>query len=188
MSRTERGDVERDIPLEREGQYTRLDELGRGGQSVVIRAFDEFITREVALKELVTFRGAGAAEAEVSQEGAATMRKRFLREARLLARLDHPGIASVHELARRPDGTVFYAQKLVRGETLKKRLARCTKRSERRELLPHLIAACQAVAYAHSHRVIHRDLKPANIMLGPFGETVVVDWGLAKHQMDPEEV
>ena len=190
MSHAPPGDVERDIPLEREGQYTRLDELGRGGQSVVFRAFDEFITREVALKELITSRLAGDSETStpVTEETAATLRRRFLREARLTARLDHPGIVSVLELARRLDGTTFCVQKLVRGETLKQRLARCASLSERLQQLPHLIAACQAVAYAHSHQVIHRDLKPSNIMAGPFGETVVVDWGLAKQQSDNEEV
>ncbi|HET9157833.1 MAG TPA: serine/threonine-protein kinase, partial [Myxococcaceae bacterium] len=182
--------LEPEIPLEREGQYTRLEELGRGGQSVVLRAFDEFITREVALKELAISRASGDSDSTstVSGERAARERRRFLREARLTARLDHPGIVSVLELARRPDGTIFCAQKLVRGETLKQRLARCSSLSDRLQLLPHLLAACQAVAYAHSHGVIHRDLKPANIMVGPFGETVVVDWGLAKRQADSEEM
>src|SRR5262249_44095042 len=123
----------------------------------------------------------------VSGEGAAASRRRFLREARLTARLDHPGIVSVLELARRPDGTIFCAQKLIRGETLEQRLARCTSLSERLQLLPNLIAACQAGAYAHSQDVIHRDLKPATIMVGPFGETAVVDWGLAKRKTEPEE-
>jgi hypothetical protein len=190
MSHAGAGDLDREIPLEREGQYTRLDELGRGGQSVVFRAFDEFITREVALKELATSRVNGDSEVStpaMSQEAIATLRRRFLREARLTGRLDHPGIVSVLELARRADGTVFCAQKLIRGETLKHRLARCASLADRIQLLPNLIAACQAVAYAHSRRVIHRDLKPSNIMVGPFGETVVVDWGLAKQQADEEE-
>ena len=179
------------IPLEREGQYTRLEELGRGGQSVVVRAFDEYVSREVALKELAPSgeRGSRSTEppedsSEVDRREAA--RRRFLREVRLTARLDHPGIVSVHELARRADGTIFCAQKLIQGETLKKRLERCSSLADRLQLLPHLIDACQAVAYAHAHRVIHRDLKPSNIMVGPFGETVVVDWGLAKSIGAPE--
>jgi tRNA A-37 threonylcarbamoyl transferase component Bud32 len=166
-------DAARALPEERPGQYTRLGELGRGAQSIVHRAIDEFIGREVALKELLPI---GPGDLAPSSPAA---RVRFLREARLTAQLDHPGIVAVHELARRPDGTLFCSQKLVRGETLRTRLARCPSLKERLQLLPHLIGACHAVAYAHSHGVVHRDLKPSNIMVGAFGETVVVDWGLA---------
>ena len=183
--------TEPEIPFEREGQYTRLEELGRGGQSVVIRAFDEYVRREVALKELApdgvgSPRSTESMEVSPESERQEAARRRFLREARLTARLDHPGIVSVLELAQRADGTIFCAQKLIQGETLKKRLERCSSLAERLQLLPHLIDACQAVAYAHAHRVIHRDIKPSNIMVGPFGETVVVDWGLAKPSGTPE--
>ncbi len=185
-------DSELNVPLEREGQYTRLGELGRGGQSVVLRAFDEFVSREVALKELLpsedetpTDSDPPADTSHADRESA--RRARFLREARLVAQLDHPGIVGVLELARRRDGTVVCVQKLVRGETLKARLARCASLVERLELLPHIIDACQAVAYAHSRGVIHRDLKPSNIMVGSYGETVVVDWGLAKKRGEPED-
>jgi WD40 repeat protein len=170
----------RGVPLERDGQYTRVGELGRGGQSVVWRAVDEFVGREVALKELVL----APSEMPPTPPSSSAARGRFLREARLTARLDHPGIVAVHELAQRPDGTLFCAQKLIRGETLKVRLARCESLRQRLELLPHLIDACQATAYAHSRGVLHRDLKPSNIMVGEFGETVVVDWGLAKQRGD----
>ena len=110
----------RPVPAERPGQYTRLDELGRGGQSVVRRAIDELFGREVALKELMprpTSAGAGPGAARA-------LRTRFLREARLTGGLDHPGIVAVHELAVRPDGTLFCALKLIRGETLKARIER----------------------------------------------------------------
>ena len=172
------------VPPEREGQYTRLDELGRGGQSVVWRALDEFVGRVVALKELTA-----TTTATPQTPSTAAARARFLREARLTARLDHPGIVAVLELARRPDGTLFCTQKLIRGETLKARLARCESLRERLELLPHLTDACHAIAYAHSQGVFHRDLKPSNVMVGEFGETVVVDWGLAKErgEMDPPD-
>jgi serine/threonine protein kinase/WD40 repeat protein len=169
------------IPLERDGQYSRLGEIGRGGQSVVLRALDRFIGREVALKELLPRTEKGPTPSS-SPIGA-----RFLREVRLTAQLDHPGIVAVHELAQRPDGTLFCAQKLIRGETLKVHLAQCKSLRQRLALLPHLIDACQAVAYAHSRGVIHRDLKPSNIMVGPFGETVVVDWGLAKERGETKE-
>ena len=176
-------DENRTIPAEREGQYTRLDELGRGGQSVVRRAVDEFVGREVALKELLV-----SSESLASSPSKSTAWKRFLREAWLTAALNHPGIVAVRELARRADGTLFCAQELIRGETLKARIARSDSLRQRLELLPHLIDACDAVAYAHSRGVIHRDLKPSNIMIGAFGETVVVDWGLAKKRGEPEEV
>ncbi|HEY1416468.1 MAG TPA: serine/threonine-protein kinase, partial [Myxococcaceae bacterium] len=165
------------IPVEPEGKYARLDELGRGGQSIVWRALDRFVGREVALKELTSTATGGSS-------GAA--RARFLREARLTAQLDHPGIVAVHELAQRPDGTLYTAQKLVRGRTLRAALAQCRTLTQRLELLPHLVAAAQAVGYAHAHEVVHRDLKPSNVMVGPYGETVVVDWGLAKRRGEAE--
>src|SRR5258707_10892029 len=113
-------DDDRTVPVEREGQYTRLDELGRGGQSVVRRAVDEFVGREVALKELVV-----SAESLHSSPSESTAWRRFLREARLTAQLNHPGIVAVYELARRADGTLVCAQELILGETLKARFARC---------------------------------------------------------------
>jgi serine/threonine protein kinase/WD40 repeat protein len=170
------------VPLERPGQYTRLRELGRGAQSVVRAARDEIVGREVALKELVT---QSSTPGDASSRAA---RARFLREVRLVAGLDHPGIVSVHEVARREDGTLFCAQKLIRGETLQARLAKSSALGGRLELLRHVIDACQAVGFAHSKHVIHRDLKPSNIMVGEYGETVVVDWGLAKHREEAEEV
>ena len=168
------------VPDERVGQYARLDELGRGGQSIVWRALDRFVGREVALKEL-TSPGGGD-----SPGSPAAAQARFLREARLTAQLDHPGIPPVHELARRADGTLYSAQKLVRGRTLKAALAQCRTLRQRLELLPHLVNAAQAVAYAHGQSVIHRDLKPSNVIVGPYGETAVVDWGLAKRRGEPE--
>ena len=171
-----------EIPLERPGQYTRLRELGRGGQSVVRAARDEIVGREVALKELVTL------VAPVEDDSSRTARARFVREVRLVAGLDHPGIISILELARREDGTLFCAQKLIRGETLQTRLAKCRSLGKRLGLLRHVLDACQAVGFAHSKHVIHRDLKPSNVMVGEYGETVVVDWGLAKRRGEAEEV
>ena len=168
------------VPDERAGQYARLEEIGRGAQSAVWLAMDGFLGREVALKEILP----PSDRTEGSDADAAL--HRFLREARITARLDHPGVVPIHELARRPNGTLFCAQKLIRGETLKSRLAACDSLEGRLSLLPHVIGACQAVAYAHSRGVIHRDLKPSNIMVGPFGETVVVDWGLAKQRGQPD--
>src|SRR5215475_4258653 len=171
-----------DIPIERPGQYTRVRELGRGSQSIVWAARDELVGREVALKELV------ALVAPAKDDSSRAARARFIREVRLVARLDHPGIVTIHELARREDGTLFCSQKLIRGETLQARLARCHSLGGRLALLRHVLDACQAMGFAHSKHVIHRDLKPSNVMVGDHGETVVVDWGLAKHRDEAEEV
>ncbi len=105
---------------------------------------------------------------------------RFLLEARVTARLEHPSIIPVYELGRRPDGTLYYTMKRVRGRTLSQAVADCQGIEERLALLGHFVDLCQGVAYAHDKGVIHRDLKPQNVMLGEFGETVLLDWGLAR--------
>src|SRR5262249_54841145 len=153
-----------DVPFERPEQYHRLDELGRGGQTVVWRALDRLVGREVALKELT-----GPLHARGGRPGEEAI-QRVLREARLIAIPDHQGIVPGVGLVRRADGVLVCVQKLVVGETLKARFADCRGLEARLQLLPHLIAACQAVGYAHAHHVVHRDLKPSNIMVGEFGE------------------
>jgi serine/threonine protein kinase len=168
-----------DIPAERPGQYSRLRVLGRGSQSIVLLARDEVVGRNVALKELAADGGESVG---TRSEAAA---RRFIREARLVASLDHQGIVSVLELVRRHDGALVCVQKLVAGGTLKDKLAACQGLRERLLFLPNLLAAAQAVGFAHSHGVVHRDIKPSNIMVGQFGETVVVDWGLAKLRGEP---
>jgi tRNA A-37 threonylcarbamoyl transferase component Bud32 len=171
-----------EVPLELPGHYTRLGELGRGSQSIVLAARDEIVGREVALKELVV------STQRSEDDSSRAARARFLREVRLVAGLDHPGIVNILELARKEDGTLFCAQKLIRGETLQARLAKCPSLEDRLVLVRHVLDACQAMGFAHSRKVIHRDLKPSNIMVGEYGETVVVDWGLAKHRDEAEEV
>jgi tRNA A-37 threonylcarbamoyl transferase component Bud32 len=170
------------VPLEIPGQYTRRGELGRGSQSVVRLALDEVVGREVALKELV------AKALSANDDSSRAARARFLREVRLVAGLDHPGIVAIHDLARREDGTLFCAQKLIRGENLQTRIAKCRSLADRLGLVRHVLDACQAMGFAHAKHVIHRDLKPSNVMVGEYGETVVVDWGLAKRREEPEEV
>ncbi len=110
----------------------------------------------------------------------ALLRGRFEREARLTARLEHPAIVGVHEAGRWPDGEPFYAMRLVHGTPLDEEIDRHRTVEARLSLLPSVIVVVEAVAYAHDQGVIHRDVKPANIMLGRFGETVLIDWGLAK--------
>ncbi len=174
-------DMER-VTLENPGRYTIKGEAGRGAMGQVLIAFDEHIGREVAVKELLPGPG-GSSRPSFDQSPrrlSAESVTRFLREARITGQLEHPGIIPVHEIARRADGTIYYTMKLVRGKTLMERLKKCSSLSERLHLLPHFLDLCQSMAYSHSRGVVHRDLKPGNVMVGEFGETVVLDWGLAK--------
>ncbi|HMG22363.1 MAG TPA: serine/threonine-protein kinase, partial [Kofleriaceae bacterium] len=147
-------------------RYQILGEHGRGGLGRVSRAHDRALGRDVAIKELIS-RG------QISE-------LRFLREALITARLEHPSIVPIHEAGRWPDGTPFYAMKLVAGRPLRDLIAERTTVEHRLGLLHHVIAVADAIAYAHGRNIIHRDLKPANVIVGDFGETVVIDWGLAK--------
>ncbi|HEY0195631.1 MAG TPA: WD40 repeat domain-containing serine/threonine-protein kinase, partial [Kofleriaceae bacterium] len=154
-------------------RYDFLGEHGRGGIGRVVRAHDRDLGRDVAIKELLS-RGS-------SHEA------RFLREVLITARLEHPGIVPVHEAGRWSDGTPFYAMKLVSGRPLRDLFAERPTVEARLSLLHHVIAVADAIAYAHERGIIHRDLKPANIIVGDFGETVVIDWGLAKDLTSTEE-
>jgi WD40 repeat protein/tRNA A-37 threonylcarbamoyl transferase component Bud32 len=159
----------------------------RGGLGEVFLAIDSELDRQVALKELLTSH----AHDPVSQS-------RFLQEARVTGRLEHPGIVPVYGLGRYADGRPYYVMRFIEGETLARAIERFHEPEREpsvpakrelafRRLLRSLIDACNAVAYAHSHGVVHRDLKPENIMLGRFGETLVVDWGVAKQLADPND-
>ncbi len=149
-------------------EHYRIEgEFARGGMGRVLLARDRRLDRTVALKELHEGAGPGAAG-------------RFVREALVTARLQHPAIVPVYEAGRWPGGRPFYAMKLVEGRSLDGLLSDAGSLAGRLAFLPHLIAVAEAVAYAHGQRVVHRDLKPANVLVGPFGETVVVDWGLAR--------
>lgn len=160
-----------------DSRYRRERLLFRGGLGEVFVARDAELNREVALKEI---RGRRARDA--------VSRERFLAEAELTGNLEHPGIVPVYGLGAYPDGRPYYAMRLIRGESLKEAIDRFHRTpvapGERARieqgLLRRFLAVCDAIAYAHSRGVIHRDLKPDNIMLGKFGETMVVDWGLAK--------
>ena len=155
------------------GRYEILDRIGEGGMGVVYLARDRELNREVALKVLR------------APEPSPDERARILREARILARLEHPGIVPVHDVGLLPDGRVFYVMKHVRGERLD-RYARGDR--TRAELLRVFGQVCDAVAFAHAAGVIHRDLKPQNVMLGAFGEVLVLDWGVAKQRGDRVEL
>ena len=154
--------------------YMIAEEVGQGGIGRVLRARDRRLDRPVAIKELLVWNAA--------QE------QRFVREALLTAQLQHPAIVPIYEAGRWPAGEPFYAMKLVSGRSLAELIAERGSFGERLGLLPHVLTAAQAVAYAHSRQIIHRDLKPANVLVGEFGETVVIDWGLAKHLTEAEPI
>ncbi|MBA3455070.1 MAG: serine/threonine protein kinase [Deltaproteobacteria bacterium] len=154
------------LPIVPQSNYKGDKEIARGGMGRIIAAEDQRLHRPVALKELI--------DPAPDQIG------RFEREALITARLQHPGIVPVYEAGRWPSGEPFFAMKMVSGRPLDRVIAETRTLQDRLALLPRIAAAADAMAYAHSQRVIHRDLKPGNILIGDFGETVVIDWGLAK--------
>src|SRR5262249_12159901 len=141
-------------------------ELARGGMRAIHEASDLRLSRTVAVKWLLGRNGPAEA--------------RLKREALITARLQHPAIVPVFDIGDLPDRGPFYAMKLVEGIPLDLAIKRASTLDARLALLPHVVTAVEAVAYAHSRGVVHRDLKPHNILVGAFGETLVVDWGLAK--------
>jgi serine/threonine-protein kinase len=155
-------------------RYSVSGRLGEGGMGRVVSGIDHALLREVALKTIPV------------EKLSASRLARFVAEARITAQLDHPGIVPVHELFFSPDGSPWYAMKRVVGESLEEVLDGLRSgepafyaRHHTTSLLGVFRLACLAVAYAHSQGVIHRDLKPANLMLGDFGEVLVMDWGVA---------
>jgi len=153
-------------------RYLPGDEVGRGGMGRVVEAQDTLLRRVVAIKEAL-------------HDDPEAVR-RFEREMRITARLEHPAIVPVYDAGRSSDGCPYYVMRKVSGEPLAELVARAETLQQRLALLPHVVAAAQAVAHAHSHGIIHRDLKPANILVGTLGETVVIDWGLAKVVGEPD--
>ena len=163
------------------GRYSQISEYARGGMGRVLLVHDAHLGRDIALKELLIPHDAEKPSTAASpmRESAAVL-ERFLQEARITGQLEHPSIVPVYELGRRDNGTLYYTMRLVRGDTLSAALAHCKDLQGRLAMLKNVVDLCQALAYAHSRGVIHRDIKPSNIMIGEFGETVLLDWGLAK--------
>lgn len=149
-------------------------EHGRGGLGRVLAARDLRLGRVVALKEMLHDRP--------------DLQQRFAREALITARLEHPGIVPVYEAGMWPGGKPYYAMKLVHGRSLGQLIDARPTLEERLPLVANVMAVADALAYAHSKGVIHRDLKPANAIVGDYGETVVIDWGLAKGVGDPDDL
>jgi tRNA A-37 threonylcarbamoyl transferase component Bud32 len=152
------------------GRYEVHEEIARGGMGAVLRVHDPALRRDLAVKVL-----------RPDLRHHPDLVRRFVEEAQITAQLPHPAIVPVVELGHDETGLPFLAMKLVRGQTLATLLeGRGTPQQE----LPHFVGifeqVCQAMAFAHSRRVIHRDLKPENVMVGRFGEVLVMDWGLAK--------
>lgn len=158
-------------------RYRLIDNFAHGGLGNIWRAEDTVIHREIAFKELLpkTLKNRVVVE-------------RFLEEAQITGQLEHPGIVPIYDVGYQENGTPFYAMKLVRGRNMEdaiEEMHRLPRDSGERQLaftrlLRQFIAVCQAVGFAHDKGVLHRDLKPLNVMLGEFGETLVLDWGLAK--------
>jgi serine/threonine-protein kinase len=166
-------------------RYTLSRLHASGGIGQVWMARDDDLGREVALKEL-----------RPEQNSNPAIWQRFLEEARITGQLEHPGIVPVYELARRSDNQQpFYTMRFIRGDTLTQAVRNYHEklalgkagRFELRNLLTAFISICNAVAYAHARGVIHRDLKGHNVILGDFGEVILLDWGLAKLIDQPEE-
>lgn len=146
-------------------RYRLLERIARGGMGVVYAAEDGNLHRRVALK-ILDVPGTNG-----------DLANRLIREARVLAALEHPGIVPVHDVGTLADGRVFYTMKFVEGQRLDAHIAKVNSVPDRLRLF---LRICDAVGFAHARGVLHRDLKPANIMVGPFGEVLVMDWGLAK--------
>lgn len=165
-------------PELRAGRYHTTAFHAAGGLGLVYRATDRELDRVVALKCL---KQAAPAESAIG--------RRFFLEAEITSRLEHPSIVPIHGRGKTDDGRPFYAMRFVEGETFESAAKRLHSQAlspqehnvEFRRLLRALVGVCEAVAYAHSRQIVHRDLKPSNIMLGPYGEALVLDWGLAQY-------
>jgi len=148
------------------GRFEEIREIARGGMGRVVEAFDRELGRTVALKQSL------ADNPEI--------RARFDREIAITARLEHPSIVPLYDAGVSPTGEPFYVMRRVSGAPLDTLIRRANSLDERLLLLPNMLAVADAIAHAHHRDVIHRDLKPSNVIVGELGETMVIDWGLAK--------
>jgi serine/threonine protein kinase len=147
-------------------RYELGPEIARGGMGRVVEATDTLLGRTVALKEVLSMDG--------------DVLRRFARETRITARLEHPSIVPLHDAGTTAAGMPFYVMRKISGRPLEHLVAAADTLPQRLVLVPHLVAAAQAIAHAHARAIVHRDIKPSNILVGELGETIVIDWGLAK--------
>jgi serine/threonine protein kinase len=164
--RVEDGALVASLPSREVDRYVMEREIAQGGMGRIFVGRDRRLGREVAVKVLL--------------DGDPVAARRFEREARVAARLQHPGIVTVYDAGFWPTGEPYLVMKHVLGRSLDRVIADAETLEDRLALLPHLIAVADALAYAHDQGIVHRDLKPGNVVVGAFGETVVIDWGLAK--------
>jgi len=175
-----------EVAEESPGRYQFSVEHAQGGMGKVLIVYDSHLARRIALKELLPLEpvSSSASTLEVRGPGPGPLARqrqaRFLYEARITGQLEHPSIVPIYELGRRTDGSLYYTMRLVKGKSLRQAIRAAENLEGRLRLLAHFTNLCQAIAFAHSRGVIHRDIKPGNVMVGEFGETVVIDWGLAK--------
>ena len=167
-------------------RYRVRREIDRGGMGRILRVWDGSLRRPLAMKVMLQ-----GTHPSTSGDGSANHRhlSRFLDEAQITGQLDHPGIVPVHELGLDEHGHLFFTMRLVRGRSLREVFELLREGREAWSLprvLGVLLKVCEALAFAHSKGVVHRDIKPGNVMVGRFGETYVMDWGLAKVMGQPD--
>ena len=156
--------------------------IGEGGMGRVVRVFDTHLGRNIARKEL------HHSLKSRKSRGGTSIQRRFIREARITAQLEHPGIVPVYEVGESDDGTLYYTMQELSGRTLKDALEECTSLDDRLQLMNHMVDFCQAIGFAHSKGIIHRDIKTENVMIDAHGQTIVLDWGLAKSISESEDI
>jgi serine/threonine protein kinase len=157
-------------------KYSDFKELGKGGVGIIYSCYDQYLGRRVVMKRLPRELAENSSE-----------RRRFLREARITAQLQHPNTVPVYEVGRDPDGLLYFTMKKIEGNNLFRIISGIAHESDEirqafplKTLLGILHQTCLSLHYAHTHGVVHRDIKPENIMVGLFGEVIVMDWGVAK--------